>query len=367
MTVNENAKRVWFITDTHLGVRNNSNEWIDYIRSYFFDWFFPLVKQNWKPGDILLHLGDYYDSRQSVNLKVLNLGVEVAEELSNLFPGGVYFIIGNHDIWGKNSNDVNSLKSIKWIPGITIFEEPETLVLGGKKFFMMPWRKDHEEESDTLEKAERHDYLCCHTDIRGLKFNKFSNVEEGASIDKFKKFGSVYSGHIHYSQRVDNINMLGSPYEITRSDMGNPKGITLLDLETGDETYFANDFSPKFKKLYFNDILDMTPAEVEDIFRNNFVDIMIDPRMALKAPLNIITDLIQSQRKLSFHPYDPEQANPLSIQIMETDGKQFNVLDFIGEYVRTLETDEPTKDKIKRSLGKLYQSVLEKDQENREL
>jgi hypothetical protein len=161
--------------------------------------------------------------------------------------------------------------------------------------------------------------------------------------------------------------MLGSPYEITRSDMGNPKGITLLDLETGKETYFENDFSPKFKKLYFNDILDMTPSEVEDIFRNNFVDIMIDPRMALKAPLNIITDLIQSQRKLSFHPYDPEQANPLSIQIMETDGKQFNVLDFIGEYVRTLETDEPTKDKIKRSLGKLYQSVLEKDQENREL
>jgi hypothetical protein len=55
------------------------------------------------------------------------------------------------------------------------------------------------------------------------------------------------------------------------------------------------------------------------------------------------------------------------MQIMETDGKQFNVLDFIGEYVRTIETDEDTKDKIKRSLGKLYQTVVEKDQENREL
>jgi len=35
MVENKSAKRVWFITDTHLGVRNNSNEWIDSIREYF--------------------------------------------------------------------------------------------------------------------------------------------------------------------------------------------------------------------------------------------------------------------------------------------------------------------------------------------
>ena len=41
---NEKAKRVWFITDTHLGVRNSSNEWIDIIDSYFHNFFFPLLK-----------------------------------------------------------------------------------------------------------------------------------------------------------------------------------------------------------------------------------------------------------------------------------------------------------------------------------
>ena len=44
---NIGAKRVWFITDTHLGVRNNSNEWIEQIREYFFDWFFPLIKKHY--------------------------------------------------------------------------------------------------------------------------------------------------------------------------------------------------------------------------------------------------------------------------------------------------------------------------------
>lgn len=367
MIENKKARRVFFITDTHLGVRNNSNEWIDLIRSYFFDWFFPLIRKEWRPGDVLVHLGDFYDSRQSVNLKVLNLGVEVAEEFSKLFPDGVYFIIGNHDIWGKLSNDVNSLKSIKWIPGITILEDPETLVLGDKKFFMMPWRKDHEEEEATLDAADPHDYLCCHADIRGLNFNKFVRIDEGASKEKFKKFKTVYSGHIHYAQVVDNIKMLGSPYEITRSDMGNTKGITLLDLETDSETFFENTFSPKFKKLFFADILESSPSQLEEIFRNNFVDVMIDPKMALKAPLNIITDTLQVQRRLNFHPYDPEQVNPLSVQIMETDGRQFNVLDFISEYVNMMEYDDDTKNKIKKSLNKLYQSVVERDQEVKEI
>ena len=362
---NNKAKRVWFITDTHLGVRNNSNEWIEQIREYFFDWFFPLVKANYQPGDILLHLGDFFDSRQSINLKVLNLGISVAEEMSNLFPDGVYFIVGNHDIWGKTTNDVNSLKTIKWIPGITIFEEPQSMDFNGKSFYLMPWRKDHEAEEETLESALPHDVLCCHTDIRGLKFNRYSNVEEGSEASKFKKFGRVYSGHIHYAQKVNNINMLGSAYEITRSDMDNQKSITLLDLSDMEETVFPNNFSPKFKKFYFDQILESTPEELEPLFRNNFVDIMIDPVMSLKAPLNILIDSISSQRTLKFHPYDPEQSTNLSQQIFESEGKSFNVIDFIKEYVSLTEHDEETKEKIVSSLLKLHKLVTTQEQDQK--
>ncbi len=365
MVENRSAKRVWFITDTHLGVRNNSNEWIDSIREYFFDWFFPLVRENYQPGDVLFHLGDFFDSRQSINLKVLNLGIEVAEELSAIFKDGVYIIVGNHDIWGKTSNEVNSLKSIKWIPGINILEEPLSMRILDKSFLLMPWRKDHEAESEFLESSAPHDVLCCHADIRGLKFNKFTRVETGASLDEFEKFRRVYSGHIHYAQKAGNINMLGSPYEITRSDMDNVKGITLLNVSDLKETFFANDFSPKFKRLYFNDILESTPEDLEPIFNNNFVDIMIDPVMSLKAPLNILTDILQSQRSLKFHPYDPNQANSLSQQIIDIEGRQFNVLDFIKEYIENLEQDQNTKDKMYQSLVKLHTIVTTQEQESK--
>lgn len=360
---NEKVKRIWFITDTHLGVRNNSNEWIENIRDYFFNWFFPLVEKNYRSGDILIHLGDYFDSRQSLNLKVLNLGVEIAEEMSRIFKDGVHIIVGNHDIWNRSTNDVNSLKSLKWIPGITIYEEPASLIFGERSFFLMPWRKDHDEDALTLEEANPHDVLCCHADIRGLKFNKYVLNEEGTDVSKFQKFGKVYSGHIHYAQVVGNINMLGSPYELTRSDMDNKKSVWLLDLETMQEERFVNDHSPKFKKLFFDQILDSTPEELEPIFRNNFVDVMIDPVMSLRAPLSIITDILNSQRSLKFHPYDPNQANSLTQQIIETDGRQFNVIDFIREYVNNLDDPQEIKDKMYNSLIKLHTIVTAQEQE----
>jgi DNA repair exonuclease SbcCD nuclease subunit len=363
MIENKNAKRVFFVTDTHFGVRNSSNEWIDIMREYFHDWFIPLVKENYRPGDVLIHLGDVYDSRQSINIKVLNLGIDIFESLSDIFKDGIYVIAGNHDLWGKTSNEINSLKSIKWIPNVNILEEPETLILGQKKFLMMPWRKDHATEEAFLDASKPHDYLCCHADIRGLKFNRYSDVEEGADSQKFEKFKTVYSGHIHYAQVVKNIHMLGSPYELTRSDMGNTKSVTLLDLETGKEQKFVNDFSPKFKKFLFDQILEMTTDDLEREFKNNFVDVMIDPKMALKAPLNILTDTISSQRKLSFHPYDPNQASKLSSQMYDTDGRQFSVMDFVKEYINTMNYDDSTKGRLIGSVEKLYKITVEQDKE----
>lgn len=361
MINNTTAKRVWFITDTHLGVKNNSNEWIEMMREYFFDWFFPMIEKEYQEGDVLLHLGDWYDSRQSINLKVLNLGIDIAEKMSEIFKSGIYVLVGNHDLWGKSTNDVNSLKTIKWIPNLTVLEEPTTLNLGNKTFAMMPWRKDADAERETLNDFKVHDYLCCHTDIRGLKFNRYSDVDKGIEIDTVKKFGRVYSGHIHYSQKSENVIMLGSPYEITRSDMDNPKFILRLDLETGKETAFRNNFSPKYMKMLFTDILESTPEELNEKFKNNFIDVMIDPKMALGAPLNILTDEVESSRSITFHPFDPDKAKGFTSQMYDSEGKQFNVLEFIKEYIKMQTYDDSTKNKLLTSLTKLYKKAINED------
>ncbi len=357
------AKRLWLITDTHLGVRNSSEVWIDIMRKYFFDYFIPLVKKEYKPGDVLIHLGDVYDSRQSINLKVLNLCIEIFGELSQIFKDGIFIIIGNHDIYNKTSNEINSVSSLKWIPNIKVLEEPKTIKFGKRKVFMMPWRATEEIAAETLSEVEEHDYLFCHTDINGLSFNKYTKIEDGLSYTRLENFKRVYSGHIHYSQNVGKIRMLGSPYQLTRSDIDNRKAIVLLDLESEEEIIFENNFSPKFIRVSFDSILEKTPIELINEFNNNFIDVLIDPKMAVKASLGILTDMINSQIEIKFIPINEktDQERDLEETLFNLEGKNFSIVDFADEYIDQMNESDETKERMKKTIRILHKKITQKD------
>lgn len=352
--MSNNIKRAWVVTDSHFGVRNSSVEWTEIHRDYFLNFLIPKIKEQYRLGDILIHGGDVYDSRQSINLRVLNLGILIFEELSKIFVDGIYIIAGNHDCANRSSNEINSLKSLKWIPNIHIMEEPKLHKFSGKDVLFMPWRKDHNQEAECLNEFDGADYLFCHTDIRGLKFNKYTEVEEGNDISVFNKYKKVYSGHIHYRQKEGHVVMMGSPYQLTRSDAYNDKGFYLLDFENGSETFFLNDHSPQFIKLRFVDLLELTIPQIESAIKNNFVDVLIDGNLVLKTPMNLFNDLVTGYRRLDFQVMtNNEEMN--SFEHLE--GKSFDLVEFVKEYIATLSYDQITKDKILASIQKLYKKA----------
>ena len=369
MELYPDIKRIIFITDTHLGVRNNANEWIDIQEKYFFDWFIPKVKEIWRPGDCLVHLGDVYDSRQALNLRVMNFGVKVFEQLSSIFSKeGIYILCGNHDIYGKETNDVNSLVSIKWIPSVKIYQEPASLKMGDKTIFLMPWRKDHDAEGELLNKIEKHDYLFCHTDISGMKHNKYANVPHGISYKKLDNFERVYSGHIHYAQNYGKVRMLGSPYQLTRADADNQKHFLVLDLSTGEETYYKNDFSPQFIKVPLSDVVNKTPIELEERFCNNFVDVMVNSKIS-QAQLDVITQMIKTQRDIKYitEAKRGEQETNNDDILYRMDGKNFSIVDIMDQYITGLDETENEKERIKKTLKSLYTKVTKKQEEQDEI
>lgn len=365
MIKDDKIKRIWLLGDIHFGVRNNSEDWISIQREYFFNWFIPLVKKNYKPGDVLFQLGDVFDSRQSINLKVLNLAVEIFEELSKIFIDGVFIICGNHDTFSKSTNTINSLVSLKWIPKIKIFDEPETIILSDKSIFIMPWRKDHDAEHETLSTAKEHDYMFCHTDIKGLMFNRFVRIDAGLNYEDINKFGKVYSGHIHYSQSFGKMTIVGAPYQLTRSDTDNPKGVILLDIESGQEQYFENIFSPKFIRMDFEKILNSTPNELNSIFKNNFIDILIDPQIAVKAPLGLLTDYVESPLKITFTPISTPDQVIVDEGFHDLEGKNFSILDLTKLYLEKCNFEKDKKNKIYKSIEVLLKkTTLKKEEEN---
>lgn len=357
-----NAKRAWLISDTHLGVRTNSREWMDIIDDFFHNMLIPLLKEKAKPGDVLIHCGDVFDSRQSINLYVLNKGLEIFEEINKIMP--VYMIVGNHDIFMKYSNDINSLKVFKHMSGIHIFQEPTIAQLGPKKALFMPW-VDSAEELTEIIKSKSADIMFCHTDIKGMSFNRFVKIEEGSDPDLLNKFERVYSGHIHYAQKFKNVRMLGSPYELTRSDSGNTKSVWMLDLETDEEESFVNKRSPKFVRFKLEWVLEQTIETLQDLFNNNFVDILVTPQWSLKFPFAIFAEKFTGYRKI----------NPIITSedgdILTEDGEiiesyeEINLTKLIERHIEALPYAENIKESLKKFTATLYQETLKELEEKR--
>jgi hypothetical protein len=157
--------------------------------------------------------------------------------------------------------------------------------------------------------------------------------------------------------------MLGSPYQLTRSDMDNRKAILLLDLESEKEKLFENDFSPKFIKIGFDTVLEKTPVELSELFRNNFVDILIDPKLAVKASLGILTEMVTTQLKTNFTPITENNVeHNVEETLFNLDGKNFSIVDFADQYISALEEPEEVKERMKKTIKVLYNRIAHKEE-----
>ena len=358
------AKRIWLITDTHFGVRSNSREWMDIIESFFREQFIPLLKTEGRPGDIVVHCGDTFDSRQSINLYVMNRAMSIMEDIAAIMP--VYTIVGNHDIFMKYSNEVNSMKIFKHLTNFHVFEEPQMITNHeGKKMFFLPWVEEHDELTQIIKDPKNSaDILFCHADVSGLSFNRYTKIEHGADIDVFSGYERVYSGHIHYAQKKKNVRMLGAPYELTRSDMGNTKAIWLLDLETNEERCWENTVSPKFLRYRLEWILEKNVEELQQLFHNNFVDILINPQWALKFPFSTFIENFSGYRRIN-HIITTDEESSDDVQQDTEDGQEISILNMIDTYVEGLPYSEQIKEKLKEVSVRFYQEASKELEEKR--
>ena len=111
--------KILLIGDTHLGLGypNSVDKWFKVHQEYFQDFLLPLLKKELTKDDIIVHLGDLFDNRSVIPINILNYAQNILEEMAQICP--VHVIIGNHDLYTKSTNDVNTVKLYKYIPNIT--------------------------------------------------------------------------------------------------------------------------------------------------------------------------------------------------------------------------------------------------------
>ena len=354
--IKQGAKRVWVLGDLHFGVRANSVEWLEIQKDFFERLFIPTLKKHVQPGDVLVQVGDTFDNRQSINIKVLNYAVDLFERLGEILP--CYVICGNHDIWAKKSNDISSIDSLKWIPNVQVYKEPELLDWSGRKVLLMPWRRDAEHEAETLAEYPQTDIVFCHSEVRGIYLNAKVKNEHGTETNIYDKYTRVYSGHIHFRQEKNKLLMVGVPYQLTRSDRDNPKGFDMVNLEDMEETFFENHISPKFLRYNIKAIYDLPLGKFKEQIENNFVDLFVPSNIATTNALsNLVGEIQQISRKLEPNIYEEDSyidKDFHDINEIEEMYKNYNILNLCNMYVDGLKHDEELSVKLKDKLKQLY-------------
>ena len=92
------------ITDTHYGARKGSDHLHNFFEMFYRDVFFPSLEKH--QIDTVIHMGDIFDSRKSIDLKSLEWSKKVVFEPLKKY--NVHAIVGNHDCYYKDTNYVNS-------------------------------------------------------------------------------------------------------------------------------------------------------------------------------------------------------------------------------------------------------------------
>lgn len=292
--------KIWIISDAHFGKYNmDSDKWLNHMKSYFYDFFIPMLKQYKKKNDKLFFLGDLFDNRNSISIKAINTVIQLFEDLSKIIE--CHVLLGNHDMYLMNSPDINSVSTIRNINNVYIYEEPKQINIDGLSVVMMPWIHGKDNEKDVLSKYAGADLLFCHSDLNGCRTQLYPTRPINRNIldiEDFGGFGHVYSGHIHIVQTIQNFTFVGSPYHLDRNDVGNRKGIFVYDTKSKSDFFIENDFSPEFKKIQILEDSDFDTLKSE-LKTNNFIDISISNNLLLNTPhLRLELDKLTNKHKI---------------------------------------------------------------------
>lgn len=242
--------KLCILGDTHIGARNDSQIFHDHFEKFYTDTFFPYLEQH----DIkhILQLGDLFDRRKYINFQTLKRGKEYFFDRLNQYT--TWVLVGNHDTYYKNTNEVNSLELLlEGYKNINIINNPEEISLDGIKMLIIPWicEKNIIEINKAIQSSDA-TIVAGHFEISGFEMYKGAVHEGGIDPDFFKNYELVISGHFHHKSTHRNISYLGTPYEMTWSDYDDPKGFHIFDTEDRSLTFVPNP-DKMFYKLHYND------------------------------------------------------------------------------------------------------------------
>ena len=180
--------KIAILNDTHAGVRGDMVQMAKYQGRFYTEVFFPyLIEHDIKH---ILHLGDYFDRRKYINFSSLKANREhfIQPMLDNDIK--MDLIIGNHDTYYKNTNEVNSPDLLLFEhDNINVITEPIVKDYDGLDIALVPWI-NNENYADNIEFFQSAPAPICmgHFEIEGAMMNPAMVCSHGLNPSYLKRF-----------------------------------------------------------------------------------------------------------------------------------------------------------------------------------
>lgn len=362
------AMKIALISDLHFGVKKSSplllEKFLKHQVEFFAKSFIPKLQSS--NVEKIFILGDFFDCPDTTNVLVKDTTIKLMEKLLKELPNvTIHMLSGNHEIYYKNTLEINALSMFKHFdPRIEVITQITQIDLNGCKTLLVPWlikeSFNYNKFTEIIQKCKKSNKkyfdLCLgHFEINGFEMVAGVVEDKGINQSEFDVFGSVYSGHFHLRRTYGNIQYLGCPYEITSNDYGDIKGFTIFDTISKTGEFVENTVSPKHKQVKLSELLEN--SDLINELGNNFIklkiDKIIDPNELLKIENKI------KEFSLKYDSIDETSGGLEEINSEDmVENIQGNALLFLNEYIDNLSLPEHlSKDDFKLYVNKLYNLV----------
>ena len=282
--------KLWLVSNTKFGYKNNNPEWLTNQLNYFRVSFIPLLQKNFKPDDKLIHCGNLFANTDQISTNTLNLVQDLFEEISNIIP--VIFLVSGNDIpSGYKTNKNNSLNVFKHFKNIKICTEP----ILEENILYLPWTKTPIRDLNNTSA----NIIIMSTDY--LNYN--CDLVKQSLKDKIS-FCGFYDNY----QIDDAITTIGSPYQFEKTS--DKKGIIVYDINKSKTLFVDNKTSPKFKTITITTEEDIKDLDA-DYINKNYVSVIVDQSLIESKKIKI--DILLSQYNFQNINYINKKVDELEV------------------------------------------------------
>ena len=259
------APKVAIITDTHFGARKGNQTFHDYFEQFYKEVFFPALDE--RGIDTVVHLGDCFDVRKGIDYWSLDWAKRVFFEPLAARNIDTHIIVGNHDIFYKQSLSINSPGlNLGEYENVTVYDRPTTAIFHEVPVLIIPWICEGNAEEFTRELDTTSASLAWgHLELAGFYANQDYQCQHGTDAKIFSRFDRVFSGHFHKKNSSGNVTYLGNPYQLYWNDCGDTRGFHIFDM-VSQELEFIENPHQMFHKIYYNEDTPklINPKKVKD-------------------------------------------------------------------------------------------------------